>query len=92
MNRLPTYDAGTRKVEHRFFLGLSLAAAALIVLTVADATRFSEARQDIIAALSEPGTTVAQSGRAGATTNLAAFHAGQPGETPRVQPALRPKS
>ena len=92
MNRLPSYDAGTRSAEHRFFLGLSLAAAALVVLTAVDAARFSEAREDIITALSEPAVSLAQSPPGGTRTNLAAYHPGQAAETPRLQPALRPKS
>ncbi len=92
MKRLPSYDSRTSQAEHRLFLGLSLAAAALIAIAVVDASRFSDARQDIIAALSQPATTLAQSQVRSNSTNLAVLHPGQPEESARLRPSLRPKS
>src|SRR5271166_3271272 len=52
MNRLPSYDIRTSRAERGFFLGLSLAALALVAITASDAVQFAEHRQEIAVALS----------------------------------------
>src|SRR5439155_5090023 len=55
MKRLPGYDSSTSRSELVAFLGLGGVGAALILLAVANACRFAEARDCIIAALSSCG-------------------------------------
>jgi hypothetical protein len=93
MNRLPIYDRPTSKGELSFFLGLGLAAIAIVVITVLDAARFSNHRQEIADALSEQATTVASAPTNNAAlTNLAVLRQGQSDERSRISPVAKPKS
>jgi hypothetical protein len=91
MNRLPSYDTRTSRVERMFFVGLGLAATALIMITVSDAARFSDCRDEITAALCAPTTTLPETKGNAALTNLAS-RAGTPQERARVEGTVRPSS
>jgi len=93
MNRLPFYDCPTSKGELSFFLGLGLAAIAVVAITVLDAARFSNHRQEIADALSEEATTVASATTNNAAlTNLAVLRQGSTDERSRLSPIPKPKS
>ena len=94
MNRLPSYDRQTSTSELRFFLGLGVAALAIIAITGFDAARFSSRRQEIAAALSDQNTALAgaPTNTAASLTNLATLRPGRTDERSRLGPIAKPKS
>ena len=93
MNRLPHYDCPTSKGELGLFLGLALAAITIVAITVLDAARFSNHRQEIADALSEQATVVASTPTNNAAlTNLAVLRQGPTDERSRISPVAKPKS
>jgi hypothetical protein len=92
MNRLPSYTQPGSSTEVRLFLGLGVAAASLIALTLVDAGRFSNHREEIAAALSAPTTVLAAAPTNSALTNLAVMRSGTPEERARLGGPAKPKS
>lgn len=58
MNRLPSYDRGTRRSEMAVFLSLGLAGLATLSLAAAEMARFVAGSDRIVAALSAPPAAV----------------------------------
>jgi hypothetical protein len=92
MNRLPTYDHRTRRAESGAFLGLSLMAIALIIITTLDAARFTSERDEKPPGLSRQSTTAAETKQKNGLTNLTIFQPGTPADRARVNGFGEPKS
>jgi hypothetical protein len=92
MNRLPSYDMQTSRVESGAFLGLSLVAVALITITALDSTRFARERDGNPMGLSTQSTATAQTKMKAGSTNLTSFEPATPTDRARLTGFGEPKS
>ncbi|HLH57133.1 MAG TPA: hypothetical protein VKY92_26375 [Verrucomicrobiae bacterium] len=96
LHRLPYYDKRTTWFELSAFLGLIITSAALILLTVVDAGRFAQNRNEVARRLAQPSTGVlALTTNSPGSTNLTSSQPRHPqpaGESSRANLFPVPKS
>jgi len=96
MKRLPGYDSRTSRAELTAFCSLGLVGTALVTAAVSNAIKFAAARDDIVTALSAPGSTdrvIASVNATNGFTNLIRLHSAHTPDPILMSPAcsVRPQ-
>jgi len=92
MNRLPSYDVQTGRVERGMFLTLTLAAVALIAITTWNGLRFASQQDEIHLAPAAENMARIEAKRQIASTNLTIYKSTPTEERTRLGGLGAPKS